>query len=178
MRGWMRGDLAEDFVQDPALDLLQPHLWRLDDARHCAAPRHRPVSVVAELLTRNRALQAADVGQPFELAVALPVEEIDDQLEQFVATFERSDAEHRRDALRQRGYPARPLPETGGAALGDQFRLPRRLQEGSRQLVGQLELVRRAHECTSSRRRAPTAPVARAPKCLRRMHGRARDVLL
>ena len=56
-------------MQDPALDLLQASLRRLDDARQTAPARDGAVAVIAELLVAGGALEAPHVGQPRQLTL-------------------------------------------------------------------------------------------------------------
>jgi hypothetical protein len=67
--GLMDRDVVEDLAQDPALDLLETELGRLDQPGQAAAAGDRRVAVVAQPFGGHRPFQAAHVGQPRELSV-------------------------------------------------------------------------------------------------------------
>jgi hypothetical protein len=60
-------DGLEDLTQDPALDLFEAELGRLDHAGQAAGARDRGVAVVAQPLGGDAPLQPAHVGEPGEV---------------------------------------------------------------------------------------------------------------
>jgi hypothetical protein len=112
LRGLVDGNMIEDLVQDPPLDLLEASLRGFQDARDAAPARDDPVAVVPELLVCHAALETPHVGQPGELPAA--------QLQH---------VGERRDGVDRGDRPAVLQPDPGIAAelASEQANDPRRL---------------------------------------------------